>query len=216
MAAHYTRQRQVFVIILSGIILFYGCKGKDKDAPKTEPPPVMYKTDTSKPVAGDPQQPPIINITDTISIKRVVLVMKDSAKTSERIGIKMSNIYNKVLPAIIKQQKLQVTGPRMAWYRTSSPPFFFEAGLPVNKKPAKLPKNVYIKNMNADSSVVAHFYGPYALTFQAYEALNDWMKSYRKRSAGTPYEIYIGEMFDSAGKPADPYRVRTDIVFPHR
>ncbi|MEJ7625781.1 MAG: GyrI-like domain-containing protein [Ferruginibacter sp.] len=141
--------------------------------------------------------------------------MKDSAVNSEMIGIKMANIYQKILPELIAKQQLQITGPRMAWYKTSSSPFFFEAGYPVNKKPGKLPKNISVKIIGADSAVVAHFYGPYSLTFQAYEALADWMKSYKKKSTGSPYEVYVGEMFDSSGKALDPYRVRTDIVFPH-
>jgi effector-binding domain-containing protein len=79
-----------------------------------------------------------------------------------------------------------------------------------------MPKKVSIKTISADSSVVAHFYGPYALTFQAYEALREWMKDNKKKSAAPPYEIYIGDMYDSEGKPVDPYKVRTDIVFPHK
>ncbi len=142
--------------------------------------------------------------------------MKDSASSSEGIGVKMANIYRTILPEIIKAQKIQQSGPRMAWYRTSSPPFFFEAGLPVNKKPGKLPKNVYIKSIESDSAVVAHFYGPYSQTFQAYEALKDWMKSYKKRASAPPFEVYIDNMYDSDGKQKDPYRVRTDIVFPHK
>lgn len=203
-------------IIGAALCVFLGCKTKDTKKTNVEPT-VMYKTDTSRHTATKSvNKPPVINITDTLSVKRIVLVVKDSASTSERIGMKMANIYRKILPGIIKQQKLQVTGPRMAWYRTSSPPFFFEAGLPVNKKPGKLPKNLSVKNIEADSAVVAHFYGPYALTFQAYEALRDWMKSSKKQSAGAPYELYIDDMYDSTGKAIDPYKVRTDIVFPHK
>ncbi len=128
----------------------------------------------------------------------------------------MSDIYKQVLPAIMLEQKLEVAGPRMAWYKSSSPPFFFEAGIPVNRKPGKLPKNVYLKTITADSAVVVHFYGPYTLTFQAYEAVKEWMISYKKKSAGIPYEEYLGEMYDSTGNPNDPYRVRTDIIFPRR
>lgn len=211
------KQYNRVIKIVSGLcILFNSCKSNENKTLKTEQAPVIYKTDTSANENKSAAKPPVINITDTLSEKRMVLVIKDSAATSERIAIKMANIYQKIIPEIIKQQKLQITGPRMAWYKTSSPPFFFEAGLPVNKKPINMPKNMTIKNIVADSVVVAHFYGPYSLTFQAYEALRDWMGSYKKRSAGAPYEIYIDEMYDSSGKAIDPYRVRTDIVFPHK
>ncbi|MEO6583535.1 MAG: GyrI-like domain-containing protein [Ferruginibacter sp.] len=198
------------------VIAVCACKRKDNNTTTTTavPTPIVYKTDTS--IKLQTTKPPVINITDTLSEKRLVLVMKDSAATSERIGVKMFDIYRNILPALINQQKLQITGPRIAWYKSSSPPFFFEAGVPVNKRPAKLPKNIYVKEIIADSAVVAHFYGPYSLTFQAYEALREWMNDNKKKSAGLPYEIYVDESFDSNGKARDPYRMRTDIVFPHK
>ena len=103
----------------------------------------------------------------------------------------------------------------MAWFKSSSEPFYFEAGIPVNKVPAKLPKKVYIKNIGGDSAVIAHFYGPYELTYEGYGALKDWMKENKKKASGAPYEVYVGEMIDSSGKAVDPYKVQTNIVFPH-
>lgn len=207
------------VASIAGSMLFYmcisGCQSGNKDKQVT-PEKIIYKVDTSKHSGNTvAKKPPIINITDTIAIKQVVIYMKDSAKTGERIGLKLNNIYNKVLADIIKKNNLAKTGARIAWFKSSSAPFFFEAGIPVNKKPAKLPKNVLVKNIGGDSAVVAHFYGPYELTYEGYAALKDWMKDNKKKASGAPYEIYIGEPIDSKGMPADPYRVQTDIVFPH-
>ena len=120
-----------------------------------------------------PTKAPVINITDTVSIKQLVLCMKDSAANSERIGIKLAAIYGVKLGAVIKKNKLKVTGAPMAWYKSQKAPFFFEAGLPVDKKPAKLPKGVTIKQIGTDSVVIAHFYGPYQLTPEGYTALED-------------------------------------------
>ena len=141
--------------------------------------------------------------------------MKDSARSSERIGLKLNNIYEKILSEVIKKNKLKKTGSRMAWFKNSSEPFYFEAGIPVNKVPAKLPKKIFVKYIGGDSAVVAHFYGPYELTYEGYGALKDWMKENKKKASGAPYEVYIGEMIDSTGKAADPYKVQTNIVFPH-
>ena len=101
----------------------------------------------------------------------------------------------------------------MAWYKGEKAPYFFEAGIPVDKKPAKLPAGVHIKEIGVDSIVVAHFYGPYDLIPQAYDALRDWMKDHKKTAKGAPYEIYIGDPLDANGQPKDPYKVQTDIVF---
>ena len=205
---------QIACITLIGLYT-WGCNADQKDKQVT-PEKIIYKVDTSKRSENAAtKKPPIINITDTIAIKQIVLYMKDSARAGERIGIKLNTIYNKVLADVIKKNNLVKTGARMAWFRNSSAPFFFEAGIPVNKKPAKLPKNVLVKNIGGDSAVVAHFYGPYELTYEGYAALKDWMKENKKKPAGVPYEIYVGDPIDSKGMPADPYRVQTDIVFPH-
>ena len=204
---------KIFSFIASAFIvnLSLSCKNKKADPPPT----IIYKTDPNAKNSGGAKKAPIINITDTILKKQIILYMKDSAASSERIGIKLGNIYGNVLADVIKQNKLKRTGSRMVWYKTSGAPFLFEAGIPVDKKPAKLPKKVFVKNIGGDSAVIAHFYGPYSLTFQGYEALRDWLKSRKKRTSGPPYEVYIGEAIDSKGKAVDPYLVQTDIIFPH-
>lgn len=206
------------LVLIAAITLCTACGGSKEKAEPVDPADIQYKVDTPAAAQELPEnRPPIINIVDTVSVKYVVLVMKDSVSSSDRLGLKMDSIYNKVLRKVISDNKLQVDGPRMAWYRSSSAPFFFEAGIPVNKKPSgKLPKNVSVRNIGGDSSVIAHFYGPYPLSFQAYEAVKDWMGSRKKKSKGLPYEIYVDEPLDTNGVLKDPYRVRTDIVFPHK
>ena len=174
------------------------------------------KTAIKKEERITPKKAPIINITDTLSIKHFVLCIKDSAASSERIAIKLAAIYAVKLPAIIKKNKLKITGAPMAWYKRQKAPFFFEAGFPVDKKPAKLPAGVTIKQIGTDSVVVAHFYGPYDLTVQAYTALQDWIKDRKKKIIQAPYEIYVDDPMEKDGKLKDPYKVQTDIVFTWR
>ena len=109
-----------------------------------------------------------------------------------------------------------MAGAPMAWYKTTKAPYFFEAGVAVNKKPSKLPKGVFIREMGTDSVVMAHFYGPYNLLPQGYDAIKERLKDLKRKSSGMPYEIYIGDPMDKDGKMIDPYKVRTDIVFPFK
>jgi effector-binding domain-containing protein len=205
-------------LFLVAAILLAACNGCDKKIAEN-------KKDTLKPVRavvaknkqpGDVEKPAIINILDTVATKSIVIYIKDSAKTFERISIKLAQIYSVKLADVLKKNKLQMTGAPMAWYKSLKAPFFFEAGVPVNKKPAKIPNNVFVREINAGSIVVAHFYGPYNLLPQGYTAIREWMKDEKKVVNGTPYEIYVGDPFDKQGKPIDPYKVRTDIVFPHK
>lgn len=205
------------LITCAGLFLtvFAACSNK-KQEKKEEPEKIIYKIDTSKEKqAPIESRAPIINIVDTITAREIVVFVKDSAKSSDRIGIKLERIYRKTLPEFFKKNKIVKTGPRIAWFKTSSAPFFFEAGFPVNKKPSKKEKNILVKEIGGDSALIAHFYGPYHLTFEAYEVLSDRLKTLHKKSSASPYEKYVTAPIDSTGKAIDPYKVLTDIVFPH-
>ena len=205
-------------LLTVAVIAFCACNNSDKKSPEV-------KADTAKPVVAidkrvekttPDNKPAIINIQDTIAPKRIVVYIKDSAATFNRIALKLGQIYGVKLADVLKKNGIKVTGAPMAWYKGLKAPFFFEAGFPVNKKPAKLPKGVFVKEMNSASAVLAHFYGPYNLLPQGYDALKEWLKDAKKSGNGAPYEIYVDDPVDKNGKPVDPYKVRTDIVFPHQ
>ena len=162
------------------------------------------------------QKPAIINIVDTAGVKRIIIYMKDSATTFDRIALKLGTIYGVKLADVLKKNGIKPTGQPMAWYKSQQAPYFFEAGVAVAKKPTKLPANVFVKEITADSVMIAHFYGPYDLLSQGYDAIKERMKDEKKMANGMPYEIYVGDPFDATGKPIDPYKVRTDIVFPRK
>lgn len=212
--------RKMFLMNVSVVVMIAAvtsCGGDKDEKTKDAPPPVIFRKDTAthKKNEDEVKNAPIINLTDSVAPKANIIFIKDSAATSVRLGQKLSQIYGTKLQAVIKQNKLKVNGMPMAWYRTQKAPFFFEAGLPVDKKPAKLPKNVLFKTIGGDSAVIAHFYGPYDQTALAYEALNDWLKDHKKKISRPSYEIYVTDPIDKKGKPVDPYKVQTDIIFPH-
>ncbi len=188
-------------------------KNEKTDSDTAKPAPV-----TTEPVAmqTDVIKPAIINIIDTIAGKQIIVCFKDSAATMERISLKLAKIYGVTLAEVFKKNNSKPAGAPMAWYNSVKAPYFFEAGIPVNKIPAKLPKGVFVKELNTDSAVVAHFYGPYSLLSQGYDAVKEWMKDAKKKSTAAPYEVYIGDPVDTAGNLIDPYKVRTDIIFPRK
>ena len=201
----------MLAFIFAALLFAIGCNSQ----PNETKVPEVAKINTPKAKAkpAETKRGPIINIADTLSIKRMVLTIKDSAATMERVSLKLAEIYGVKLAAIIKKNKLKTTGSPMAWYKGLKAPYFFEAGIPVDKKPTKLTGGAYMKELGVDSIIVAHFYGPYELIPTAYDALKDWLKDRKKSIKGTPYEIYVDDPFDAAGKPKDPYKVQTDIVF---
>ncbi len=206
--------KNIFIFLIP-VLVFAACNKKKKQVNTKDNVAIVIKKDSVEIKKGDPPpRPPIINIIDTIAVKYTVLYIKDSAAGSQGISQKLAKIYGVKLAELIKKQKLTVTGPPIAWYKTTKAPFFFEAGLPVNKKPATLPKGIFVKTIGGDSASIAHFYGPYSLTNMGYDALADWVKSNKQKRNGAPYEIYVTEPISKDGKSIDPYKTQTDIVYP--
>jgi effector-binding domain-containing protein len=200
------------------VLIFIGSSCSENDSNKNETPPTVIRK-KDKPVGKSDtvsRSTPIINISDTVSPAFSVLSVKDSAFNNIRLGEKLAMIYADKLDKCMKSNKIKPFGPPMAWYKTQKAPFFFEAAIPVNKKPAKLPKGIVFKKIPQTRVIVAHFYGPYEETVQAYQFLKDWLKENKKTPAAAPYEIYVDDPLDENGNLKDPYKVQTDIVFPYR
>ena len=201
------------LFFLSSLILIITACNNAKDTKDTKPKDTIVRTKVKVEQKEVANRAPVINISDTLSIRHLVMCMKDSAGTSDRISMKLGEIYSVKLAAIIKKNGLKITGAPMAWYKSQKAPFFFEAGLPIDKKPKKIPAGVTFKQIGIDSVTVAHFYGPYKLTTQAYTALQEILKERKKKIILPPYEIYIDDAMDKNGKLKDPYKIQTDIVF---
>lgn len=185
-------------------------KGKStKDSIKT-----AIRQETKKEPDSKYLRPPIVNIVDTLTPKMLVIYSKDSAATFDRISLKLGKIYGVTLPGYIKKNNLKTAGAPMAWYKKQKAPYFFEAGIPVNKRGNKSVPGVQMREMSAGKAVIAHFFGPFNLLPQGYDAIKEWMKDNNKTAAGPSYEIYVTDPIDKDGKPVDPYKIRTDIIFP--
>ena len=201
-------------VLLASCGVLISCNGKGKKEPVAPPKDTLIVPVKRTEKADQKQRPPIINIVDTLAPKRLIIFAKDSARTYELIGMKLGKVYGTKLAETIKKNNLKMAGAPLAWYKTTKAPFFFEAGIQVNKKPGKLAKGVQVRELEAGTVVVAHFFGPYNMMSQGYDAIKDWMKFNKKSAAGAPYEIYVSDPIDKNGKPLDPYKVQTDIVFP--
>ena len=199
--------------ILVSTICSYSCGGNSKDDGKTKVD--SAKIAERKKVSPKPEsRPPIVNIVDTLVPKSIIIYAKDSAASFDRISLKLGNIYGVKLPLYIKKNNLKTAGAPMAWYKKDKAPYFFEAGIPVNKKGNKSVPGVLIRDIAAGKAVIAHFYGPFELLPQGYDAIKEWIKEHKKTVIGAPYEIYITDPIDKNGKPVDPYKIQTDIIFP--
>ena len=206
------------LFVAAGLILFSACNSDSKKAPEAKKDSVdSQKEKKPHPKAEvSTKKPPIINIVDSVQPKRIIIYLKDSASTYERMSMKLGQIYGVRLAECFKKNSLKVAGAPVAWYSTHKAPYFFEAGIPVNKRPTKLMGGIKVREIRQDSVVIAHFYGPYDLMNVGYDALNEWLKDHKRRLTAPAYEVYVGDPVDKKGKPVDPYKVQTDIIFPRR
>ena len=193
-----------------------GNGSKDSDKTPKDSTKTAIRKEAKKEPEGNYKRPPIVNIVDTVSAKSIVIFSKDSAATFDRINLKLGKIYGVKLPEYIKKNNLKMVGPPMAWYKKQKAPYFFEAGIPVNKKGNKAFAGVQVREMGVGKVVIAHFYGPFELLPVGYDAIKEWMKDNKKTAAGPSYEVYVTDPVDKNGKPIDPYKVQTDIIFPIR
>ncbi len=202
------------LIIIFVAVLLLQCKDR-KENPPAPPPLVKKETDTNS--KSEPlQKGPIVNIVDTVEIKRIVLCLKDSSASSAGMSEKLSEMYNNKIPAAITSSKLKIIGQPIAWYKTQKAPFFFEVGIPIEKAPAKMPKGFFIKKTGGDSALVAHFFGPNVLSAIGYDALTEMLKERKRKKAAAAYEIYIDNPFEIKKAKVDAYKQQTDIVLPYR
>ena len=202
------------------IILFYfftintSCKSKNSklaaqnDSIKLHAP-VVDTMDKARQLKA-----PVINIEDTVTAKQYIIYTKDSAANIAGVSKKIATSLSG-LSSFLKTNKMKAVGPPMAWYKTNKAPYFFEIGLPVAKKPAKLMKAFFVKEIGADSALVAHFFGPYEITGVAYDALKERLVSQNRKAVSAPYEIYVSDPIDEKGNLKNPYKVQTDIVMPY-
>ena len=112
--------------LLSVVCLVTACKEEKKTVVKPDEPKIFVRKDTAKLKKEEqPSRSPIINIVDSIAPKYIVLYVKDSASSSERISQKLAKAYGVKLPEVMKNNKIKAAGPPIAWYRSNKSPFFF-------------------------------------------------------------------------------------------
>jgi effector-binding domain-containing protein len=208
------KSTSIYIIAICSIIFMISCADtKEKETAAKAAQQKSEKAATPTVVA---EKAPIINLQDTIELKRTVLCIKDSANNRERMYAKLCTIYNTKLADCIKTNKLKVMGNPIAWHTKQKNAFFFEAGIPVNTAPTKPGKGMYMKNTSNDSVFVAHFFGPSDMAVGAYVALNEKLTDLHKHKTNDIYEVYFGDYFSASATPKDFYKLRTDIILPYK
>lgn len=133
---------------------------------------------------------PVMNIEETTTQDQTLMVMNDSAASSQEIGQKLGAIYGKI-GACAAKCKMEVSGAPAAWYNGPSAPWAFTAGMPFKTKCNNPDKGISMKEVKGGKAVVVHFFGPYNMTGKGYEAGQNYMKEKNLIAGDAPYEVYM-------------------------
>lgn len=152
---------------------------------------------------------PALKIEATTSSDMVALTVKSSC-TPDKMSEALGNCYAEIVGFMTKN-KLKQTSPVFAIYtKYGADGVEFEAGIPVDKIPAKLEGNVTKLEMKAGNIIMAHHYGSYESTEASHAAVDEWAKANGKTITGNPWEVYVT---DPSTEP-DMNKWYTQICYP--
>jgi effector-binding domain-containing protein/predicted small secreted protein len=121
--------------------------------------------------------------------KQLYVVMKESAFTMNDLEKKRQVIYNN-LTYYLKNCNQESLGYKVAWFSNDNSLQFIEAGMPVNGKCLKKEPGVYYKEITEKRGVKAVFKGPLDKVQMAYDSLQSWATTNKKKLKPTKLFIY--------------------------
>jgi effector-binding domain-containing protein/uncharacterized protein YndB with AHSA1/START domain len=122
--------------------------------------------------------------------------------------------YEKAFPAadaFIKKNNLKPTGAPFAIVYKYVPGGVSEidAGIPIDKN-VTATGNLKVIEIKGGNAVKADYYGDYAGSGAAHEAIDKWMQAKGKKAAGAPWEVYVTD----PGSEPDTSKWLTEVIYP--
>lgn len=192
------------LLYASVLALAFSCGNKDQNAGSES-----AAVDTTQADTATAAKEPTMQIEETTVAQQYLMVMNDSAATSEEIGSKLGTIFGKIGECAGKC-KMENAGPPVAWYNGPNAPWKFVAGMPFKTKCEHPESGISNKEIKGGKAVVVHYFGPYEMSGKAYEAGDKYLREKNLTASDAPYEVYVGDPMVEK----DPYKVQTDVVFP--
>jgi effector-binding domain-containing protein len=137
-----------------------------------------------------------------------VLTIRDTVTNMSEIGARLGELYGEI-GAFIGKENLQMAGPVFCIYHTveDGKMFDMEAGIIVNKKPAKTEGRIKSWETKPGAAIVALHYGPYEETMEAYALLQKWAADNGKKLSGPSWDVYITD----PATVKNPYEILTEV-----
>jgi len=137
------------------------------------------------------------------------LILIKGKATEGEIQKTLDGIFARLRELAVKES-LSISGVPVAFYEEPAKgTYLFEAGFPINSKPAKaVPADIMYKETPASEAAICHFSGDPKITPEAYQKLLGFIKEKGKTMAASPMEKYLSD-----GNDQSPDMV-IDIIWP--
>jgi effector-binding domain-containing protein len=127
---------------------------------------------------------------EIVTTKPMIIASTRMMTSDATITADIGSSYQKI-GQFMGKNKLNFAGPVFAFYHSySSEKIDMECAIPVDKEIASS-DSVTVKKMEAGPAALIRYYGDYAGTIKAHEAMDKWLTANKKSLAGSPYEVYV-------------------------
>lgn len=183
------------IIFFAFIISFTACRNNNESNPAPTSAPVVAEAP-----AQTETKPFIDTLSDKPGIYKVIelpeiltLAIKDSGM-KEDIGYKMAQNYGAIESDMNELGLSNMEMPPGAIFYNDNPKnFIFECIIPINKMPAKNPKNSTVVILEATRALVFNYYGPYDKMTNAYAEIKKYMNQNKLEQGGPVREFYLSD-----------------------
>lgn len=159
-------------------------------------------------MAQDTLTPVKVELEKTSFKDMPVLFIKDTASTTEAVKDVLGRGYGELAQFI--QSNHLMPAKFMAWYYAIQPPWPIDIAVETDRLPEHLSGRIQSRILPSSEVVIAHVWGPYDQVSQAYIEIEKWMKEYKRKAKGAPFEVYLND----PATVKSPSEIRTDVYQP--
>lgn len=131
----------------------------------------------------------------------------DATCTEATVGETLGKSYGEIM-AYMGKNGLKQNGPAFAIYKNWGAKVELTACIPVDKKNTGS-GNIKLVETKAGNAVKVDYYGPYAGSVAAHNAIDAWAKANSKTIVGAPWEVYVNDP-----TTVKPEEIHTEVIYP--
>jgi len=189
------KMKHTFLISCLAVLLFSSCGNDEKafeERKKLESADALVAADTGatefkKTDKADDKE----GFTGVYDVPEMLaLCVKDSAAEKD-LALKYAQAFTRLENELNALGIKSSGAPGSIAYNNDPNNFVFECVYPIEKIPAKQPKDCQVVVLEASNMLIYNYYGEYAMLYKAYEKIREQMKKSKLEQVGPMREFYV-------------------------